>query len=122
VFGVALFPNHYPIFPTSLQLPSVGNAVMTDFIAMLGVFRFAINSSLILTELKLAPLWKISSTWKKSLVILESQVAIVQHFECQTITEKKMDMNINKQAHGRWFLRKKSIEIFQNDNKLARRL
>jgi hypothetical protein len=62
VFGVALFPNRDPIFPTPLWSPSVCNAVMTDFIARLSEFRFAIISSLISTELKLAPLWKISST------------------------------------------------------------
>jgi hypothetical protein len=38
---------------------------------------------------------------REKLVILEPQVAIGQCFECQKIIVKKMDMNINKQAHGR---------------------
>jgi hypothetical protein len=51
---MSLFLNRDPIFLTPLQSPSVYNAVMTDFIAMLSEFRFAINSSLTLAELKLA--------------------------------------------------------------------
>lgn len=38
---------------------------------------------------------------REKLVILESQVAIGQRCKCQKITERKMDMNINEQAHGR---------------------
>jgi hypothetical protein len=38
---------------------------------------------------------------REKLVILEPQVAIDQRFECQKITERRMDMNINEQAHGR---------------------
>jgi hypothetical protein len=33
VFGVMLFPNRDPIFPTPLQSSSFCNAVMIDFIA-----------------------------------------------------------------------------------------
>jgi hypothetical protein len=58
---VALFLNRNPIFPTPLQSLFVCNAVMTDFIDQLGEFRFAIISSLISIELKLALVWKISS-------------------------------------------------------------
>jgi len=65
---VVLFPNRDPIFLILLWSPSVCNGVMTDFIARLGeFFRFTIISSLISAELKLALLWKISSTWDKSL-------------------------------------------------------
>jgi hypothetical protein len=46
VFGVALFSNCKPIFPTPLQSPSVCNIVITDFIARLGELQFAIISSL----------------------------------------------------------------------------
>jgi len=53
---VALFPNHDLIFRTPLRLPSVYNSVMTDFIARLNKFRFAIISSLISARLKLAKL------------------------------------------------------------------
>jgi hypothetical protein len=34
-------------------------------------------------------------------MILEPQVAIDHRFECKKITERKMDMNINEQAHNR---------------------
>jgi hypothetical protein len=73
---------------------------MTDFIAWLGEFRFAIISLLILADLKLASLWILHL--KEKLVILEPQVAIGQSFECQKITKRKMDMNINKQVHNHW--------------------
>jgi len=56
VFGVALFLNRDPIYPTPLRSPSVCNAVMIDFIARLCKFQFTIISSLISAELKLAPL------------------------------------------------------------------
>jgi hypothetical protein len=48
-----LFLNRDPIFPTPLRSPSIYNAMMTNFIARLDKFRFAIISSLILTALKL---------------------------------------------------------------------
>jgi hypothetical protein len=55
MFGVALFPNYDPIFPTILlRSPFVCNAMMIDFIARLDKFRFATISSLISAELKLA--------------------------------------------------------------------
>jgi hypothetical protein len=38
---------------------------------------------------------------REKLVIIEPQVAIGQHFECQKITARKMDMNIDEQAHDR---------------------
>jgi hypothetical protein len=56
MFGMTLFLNRDPIFLTPLRSPSVYNAMMTDFIVMLNEFRFAIINSLILAELKLAPL------------------------------------------------------------------
>jgi hypothetical protein len=37
---------------------------------------------------------------REKLVILEPYVAIGQRFECQKITERKIDMNINEEAHG----------------------
>jgi len=37
----------------------------------------------------------------EKLVILEPQVAIGQRFECHKITERKMYMNVNEQAHDR---------------------
>jgi hypothetical protein len=54
VLGVALFPNRNPIFLTPLRSLSVCNDMMTNFIARLREFRFAIISSLISAELKLA--------------------------------------------------------------------
>jgi hypothetical protein len=51
-----------PDLPTPLRSSYICNTVMTDFIAWLSKFRFAIISLLISVELKLAPLWKISST------------------------------------------------------------
>jgi hypothetical protein len=36
---------------------------------------------------------------REKLLILEPQVAIGQRFEYKKITKKKMDMNINEQAH-----------------------
>jgi len=36
---------------------------------------------------------------REKFVILEPQVAIGQRFEYKKITKKKMDMNINEQAH-----------------------
>jgi hypothetical protein len=38
---------------------------------------------------------------REKLVILEPQVTIGQRFECQKITEMKIDMNIDEQAYGR---------------------
>jgi hypothetical protein len=38
---------------------------------------------------------------EEKLVILEPKVAIGQRFECQNIKERKIDININEQAHGR---------------------
>jgi hypothetical protein len=54
---------------------------------------------------------------REKLVILTPQVAIGQRFECQKITKRKMDMNIDEQAH----LCQKPIEVFHNDDRLARR-
>jgi hypothetical protein len=59
---------------------------------------------------------------REKLVIREPQVAIGERFECQKTTERKMDMNINKQTHGRWFLRQKPIKVFHNDDRLPHRL
>jgi hypothetical protein len=59
---------------------------------------------------------------REKIVILEPQVAIGQRFECQKIIERKMDMNINGQAHDRRFIPQKPIEVFHNDDKLACRL
>jgi hypothetical protein len=56
MFEVALFPNLDPIFPTPFRSPSVYNAMMTDFIARFGEFRFIIISPLILVGLKLSEL------------------------------------------------------------------
>jgi len=56
VFRVALFHNRDPIYPTPLRSPSICNAMMTDFIARLGEFLFAIINSLISAGLKLTPL------------------------------------------------------------------
>jgi len=53
---VTLFPNRDLIFLTPLRSPSVYNVVMTNFIAWLGEFRFAIINSLISAGLKLAEL------------------------------------------------------------------
>jgi hypothetical protein len=41
-----LFPNRDPIISTPLSSPLVCNTMMTDFIARLSEFRFAIISSL----------------------------------------------------------------------------
>jgi len=57
----------FPIKPHPLPSPSVCNAVMTDLMARLGEFRFAIINSPISAGLKLAPFWKISCTWGNSL-------------------------------------------------------
>jgi len=56
MFGVALFSNCDLIYLTPLRSLFVYNVVMTDFITWLGEFRFAIISSLISAELKLAEL------------------------------------------------------------------
>jgi hypothetical protein len=56
MFGVALFPNSNLIFLTPLWSPSVYNALMINFIARLGEFRFVIINSLISAGLKLAEL------------------------------------------------------------------
>jgi hypothetical protein len=71
VFGVALFSNHDSIFLTLLQSPSVCNVMTTNFIIRLGEFQFAIISSLILAELKLAPALKNIFHLREKLVILE---------------------------------------------------
>jgi hypothetical protein len=56
MIGVALFLNRDPIFPTPFRSPSIYNAMMIDFIARLGEFRFTIISSLISARLKLVEL------------------------------------------------------------------
>jgi hypothetical protein len=75
---------------------------MTDFIARLGEFRFAIINSQISTAQALPALKNILHLREK-LMILEPQVAIGQRFECQKITKRKIDMNINEQAHAIYF-------------------
>jgi hypothetical protein len=48
---------------------------------------------------------------RKKLVILDPHVAIGQRFECQKITDREMDMNINEQAHSRRNRSKSSTTI-----------
>jgi hypothetical protein len=45
VFGMVLFFNYNPIFSTLLWLLFVCNAVMANFIARLGEFRFCCNKN-----------------------------------------------------------------------------
>jgi hypothetical protein len=70
---------------------------MTDFIARLSEFRFSD-----LGRAQARPTLKNILHLRKKLVILEPDVAIGQCFECQKkkITKRKMDMNIDEQAHG----------------------
>lgn len=100
VWGGVIFQPR-PDFPDTPPITDHLQRYDDRFIAKLNEFWFVIISLLISAEFKLAPLWKISSTWEKKLVILEPQVAIDQRFECQKITKRKINMNINKQAHGR---------------------
>jgi hypothetical protein len=82
VFGVALFSNRDPIFPTPLWTPSVCIAVITHYIAWLGEFRLAIINSLISAELARSALENIIHL-RKNLVILKPQVAIGQRLNAK---------------------------------------
>jgi hypothetical protein len=94
VFGVALFLNRNP---TPLRLQRRDDRFYNP------ARRVPIHNHQLadLGRAQTRPVMENIFHLREKIVILKPQVAIGQRFECRKITERKMDMNINEQAHDR---------------------